>query len=432
MEQTDEKEIKVKQYNSRLFPIYKMFSWDLLFYYSIIFLFLTQAKGLSTSNILFGDSFYYIFKVLVQIPCVNAVEFIGKRKALILGNMFVSLAILVLILGSGLYSLILCNFFLAVGFSIKTLCESALLNESVSYREHSRTVFSNLDSKGSSLYYFLDATTAICCGFLFVFNNYLPIIICFAFTIISIILSYKFISCGNTSSKLRARNSGNLKVYLSDLRIAFRNITKSNRLKALLLFSGLFYSILILRNTMSNSLLVEIGVKEEYFGIISFFLTIVAGISSKSQNFFHTRFRNKVLSYFSLTFSICMIIAGLSAIIINSYSILFVIVICVYIIWNIIRGPYFTLQKRYLNSFSSPTMSSKIYSACTLIESSFTTIVYWFSSFLLNHMTTSFALVILGCLFTLAFIFILDYMKERIGLKPEEYKKNDIYFTEVH
>lgn len=33
------KEIKEKKLNARLYPIYKMVSWDLLFYYSVIYLF---------------------------------------------------------------------------------------------------------------------------------------------------------------------------------------------------------------------------------------------------------------------------------------------------------------------------------------------------------------------------------------------------------
>ena len=37
MEETQK--IQDKKTNAKLFPIYKMFSWDLLFYYSIIFSF---------------------------------------------------------------------------------------------------------------------------------------------------------------------------------------------------------------------------------------------------------------------------------------------------------------------------------------------------------------------------------------------------------
>ena len=56
------KEIQNRKVNARLYPIYKMISWDLLFYYSIIYLFLTQAKG-------FKPLKFYWQKLLLQV-CV--------------------------------------------------------------------------------------------------------------------------------------------------------------------------------------------------------------------------------------------------------------------------------------------------------------------------------------------------------------------------
>lgn len=55
MEETQK--IQDKKTNTKLFPIYKMFSWDLLFYYSIIYLFLTQAKNFSASEVLLAEIF---------------------------------------------------------------------------------------------------------------------------------------------------------------------------------------------------------------------------------------------------------------------------------------------------------------------------------------------------------------------------------------
>ena len=219
---------------------------------------------------------------------------------------------------------------------------------------------------------------------------------------------------------------------MKNLRIAFKNIFRSNRLKALLLFSGAFAAVLTVRTTIASSLFKEIGVPEQYFGLIFAVLTFISGISSRKQDFFHRRYRNKVLTYFSLTFSISMIVIGLTAIIYGNTKFAFIMILFAYILQYIIKGPYYTLQKRYLNSFSTPEMSTKIFSACTLIESIFNTSIYWVASWLLEFMPTSYAIVILGCVFSIAFIFILDYMKDRIGLKPEEYDKKDISFTEVH
>ena len=64
MVKSKDKELKKKQKlrdarrtNAKLFPIYKMFSWDLLFFYSIEFLFLTITKRLDASEILLINDF---------------------------------------------------------------------------------------------------------------------------------------------------------------------------------------------------------------------------------------------------------------------------------------------------------------------------------------------------------------------------------------
>ena len=81
MENANEKSIaKDRKQNQNLYKIYKMISWDLLFYYAISFLFLNQEKGLSTSQIIFADAFYPLFKLILQIPSTILIEKLGKRR----------------------------------------------------------------------------------------------------------------------------------------------------------------------------------------------------------------------------------------------------------------------------------------------------------------------------------------------------------------
>lgn len=433
MELTEEKIIKAKKFNSKLYPFYKMFAWDLLFYYSIIFLFLTQTKGFTASDVLFIDSFYPLFKLIFQIPCVNIVETLGKRKSLIFGNLLIASSILVIIIAKNVPTMIFANALMALGYSIKSLCESSLLSDCIINKGHPRTIFSNIDGKGSAYWYYLDAITAVSCGFLYVVNSYLPMVLCFIVCGISCILCVNFLPYEDTNMIIKLDDeTGSYKEYFKDLRIAFKNIFKSRRLKALLLFSGAFAAVLTVRSTIASSLFTEIGIPEQYFGIIFAALTFISGIASKRQIFFHKKLRNRVLTYFSMTFSISMIVIGLTAIIFKSSKFAFIVILCAYTLQYIIKGPYYTLQKRYLNSFSTPMMTTKIYSACTLIESIFSVSIYWIASWLLGFMPTSFAIVILGCVFAVVFVFILDYMKDRIGLKPEEYEDKDISFTEVN
>ena len=97
----EEKIKQAKQKNMKLYPIYKMFAWDLLFYYSIIFLFLKQEKGLNSSSIVFANAFYPIFKLFFQMFAPGVIHAMGKRRSNIIGNIFVSISILYIILAKG-------------------------------------------------------------------------------------------------------------------------------------------------------------------------------------------------------------------------------------------------------------------------------------------------------------------------------------------
>lgn len=107
-----------------------MFAWDLLFYYSISFLFLNQVKGLTASDVFLADAFYAIFKIISQPFAPMVINVIGKRKANILGNILVSISILLVILLEGnVKSIIIANLFMAIGFVFKGICESCILEE---------------------------------------------------------------------------------------------------------------------------------------------------------------------------------------------------------------------------------------------------------------------------------------------------------------
>ena len=100
-----------KEYNLKLYPIYKAISWDLLFYYAICFLFLSQIKGFSASEIIFIDAFYPIFKFIFIIPCNLLINKLGDKKSLIIGNYMVAFNMLIFILSKSIPLFILSNFF---------------------------------------------------------------------------------------------------------------------------------------------------------------------------------------------------------------------------------------------------------------------------------------------------------------------------------
>ena len=98
MEKIDRKRLnKNRRRNAKLYPIYKMFSWDLLFFYSIEFLFYTITKKVTASEILIINGFYLFFRITMQIPAVTITDFLGKKKSIIFGNIMLIFYMLSLI-----------------------------------------------------------------------------------------------------------------------------------------------------------------------------------------------------------------------------------------------------------------------------------------------------------------------------------------------
>ena len=193
--------IQNKKYNVKLFPLYKAISWDLLFYYAISFLFLTNTKGISAADVLFVDAFYPIFKFILQIPNTAIVNKLGNRLSLILGNIFVASSILLWILADGIPILIVSQFLSALGFSLKSLTETNLLYDSIEKSDKRNDIFSKIDGKSSSYYYYIDAITSLITGFLFVINGYIPMLLCFGLCILATLLSFSFKEVETTKSE---------------------------------------------------------------------------------------------------------------------------------------------------------------------------------------------------------------------------------------
>lgn len=427
---------KNKKHNLKLYFLYKAFSWDLLFYYAISFMFLNAYKGLSAAEIIFADSFYPFFKVLLQIPATLFVEKTDKRTGLIVGNLALFVYVLFVLGCHSMYIMIIGNIFMALGFVLKNLCESNLIYDSLPKSNKKQKIFSKIDGKSSAAYYVLEALSCGASGFLYNINPNIPIIACLLCTLFSVILSHLFIEVEDITNpdenhiKIKNARIG-LKKYIRDLKNAFKFIFSSPRLKSLIYFNAIFMAIIYLLISYRRSLLSEMGVSAQNIGLIFAVLELLSSIASAYTSKINKKLKNKSLTYLSLYFIFSIIVSGLVVVLTVPHNVELSIVILMLAIQFLAKGPYYTLIKQYLSSFSSSTMRIKIFSANNLIEGIITGIISFIGSWLLLFTDTAHASIIIGCSSFVIVIILLEYMSSRVGLDPEKYTKKDIEFREV-
>ena len=421
---------KIRRNNAKLYPIYKMFSWDLLFFYSIEFLFYTITKKVTVSEILIINGFYILFKNIMQIPAVTITDFLGKRKGIILGNVMLIIFALSLIFIPGAIGVIIADLVFALGYDIKTIAEANILYDSVSTKG-GEGLYSKIDAKGGSWYYILDGVASLTAGYLFVFNNYLPIIICLVFIIISTILSFEFKDIYPVKRKKNEKINifGALKDYKEDLKVSFKFIIKSKRMKAFILFQIVFYSLIEIIDTYNSDLLVNIGIPEEQFSMIFAILTFISGVSLSLIRPIEKKFKNRTLSFLSLIYIGACIVIGTIASLYKGVTII-PIVLIMYAVQRMSTSIWYILETKYLRNFTNEEMRNKITGAYEFVGGIAASIFSILGGLLLEVFKVENAFLVVG-LFSLAcMVVVLDYMRKRFGLKPEEYKKEDIEFTE--
>lgn len=329
-------------------------------------------------------------------------------------------------LSRNLYDLIFAEIFSATAFALKNIVETSILTESIPPSKYKSKIFSSINSRGASRYYILSTISKIIAGGLFQINGYLPIICSLIVVIISVIMSLFFIEPIRKNEKKHISNN-----EFKDIKKGIEFILKSDRLKTLILAYSLISALISILTNYNVSLLEEIGVSSIIIGVISAMMSLMSSFASKKEIKFHNRFKNKSIITIALILSINCIICGICGIGARTSYILFGIIIVGFFGYGFSEGMYYTIRDKYLGNYSNKKIDTKIFAVNQLFSNISKVISGIVASFLLDRMQTAYCMIIVGILFTILYILTGKYMETRVGLKPEEYSKEERKYDEL-
>lgn len=415
-------ETQKRKQNMRIYSLYRAISMDLLFFYAIDFLFLTQVKNISPSDVVLKSSFYALFMIILQIPASILIDKIGTRKCTIIANVFNTLYLIKTMFSRNLLDLIIAEFFCAICFSIKDISDTTLLNKSIPKVRKKGEIFSKIEGRGNKNYYYLNAVASFLAGFLYTVNPYLPMILATIISIFATILSTGFAEIKSSKQK----KITDVNEYIKDVKESFKFIVESNRLRSLVLYSGIMWGVFCLVSTYRASLLDDIGTSATWIAIVAAIVGIATGIGSKYQLKIHKKYRNKSLSILAIATTISIILTGLVGISGLSSDAIMILVLIFNVVLNMAKGAYGVLMTRYLSNFTNSKILPKIYSVNAISRNIFRMLIGFLGSYLLEITNTAHAEILVGIIFAIVTISLISYMKTRTGLKVEEYKEEDI------
>ena len=179
-------------------------------------------------------------------------------------------------------------------------------------------------------------------------------------------------------------------------------------------------------STYEKSLLAELQLKPQYIGIIFAMLTLVQCFSVRYQDKIHNTFKNKTLTIISVPIFLSFILIGIVTNLNIEFSFTIVIVMFAFFIHHFFRGPYWVLEDRYVTNFTDSNIRAKILATNNLIKNIGEIVISFLGGLLLEFYNTSISYLIVGIVGLITILFVLIYMRKRIGLSPEEYNNEDI------
>ena len=256
---------------------------------------------------------------------------------------------------------------------------------------------------------------------MFEINPYVPMLLSVACILATIVIAINFNEIEGEDEE-KAKQEG----CFENVKQGFVFIFQSKRMKALLLMIAMIWALLCVQSTYKTALLKEIGISAGMIGMIDALMEMIKGVYATKANEFNKKYANQLLTRIALCITLVMMISGCITLLDIDYRIQAMVIMVLSTVIYIFKGVYQVIKKRYMANFMKPDTLVQVYSVNSITDNLMRMLVSYIASVTLNFMNIRYAILFIGVVFTGVVLLISLYMKNRVGLKPEEYDEKDV------
>lgn len=287
--------------SNKIYPIFYGLSSDLIFFIAINVLFLTEVKGLTTSNINFITTIGMLAALSFYLFSHKIIKKIGNLLSIKLGALLILISTFLFTFSTNLLFFALAEILYEVSFVFKSM-DTVVLNNNLIY-ENKENDFVKIKSKATTIYSITTLIASLFAGILFSINPYIPMIICILICLNNFIMTH----------------------YIYEIELNVSNENKKIKFKfnkiivATIIIYGLLYGTIVVCQT-NDKLFMQYRLQEflevNNVAIIISVILFLSRISRLLSNLFFIKIYNKLknrilyLINFTLIISVLLFIFG--------------------------------------------------------------------------------------------------------------------------
>lgn len=210
----------------KIYPIYHAFTADLVFFIPIDTLFLSYVKGLSASQITFMNMFGLIICILFRKVVIKIAKEINNLNSVRLGMILLFISTMILTFSKTFYGLLLYSLISNLSAMLTSMLHVLIKHDLSAINKTEE--FVKTINLGNITYGIVTLFTTIVAGYLYNYNNYLPLYITLVIIASMFLLTFAFVDKNNDEENKEVKQN---------------KFNKSSKLVLILLSSSLFVSI---------------------------------------------------------------------------------------------------------------------------------------------------------------------------------------------
>ncbi len=272
--------------NVALYKLFVLFN-EPLFWGPILIVSLQRLGRMSLPEIYFMESAVMVLMVALDIPAGALADVIGRKTTLIIGRLFLLGSIIGFATMNSPVEAWIANIIWAIGFAFQSGADQALLSNTLKEAGIEKE-FTKIEGCAVGSRFILIAFCSLIVGFLAEIDLRLPLYLSIPFVLIPLVATFYL-------KEDRAKKPYSAKEHISVLKRGVMFAIKKPELVWIIGLCALVMGASKIWFFTYNPYFEKVGIDLKYFGIIFFFLNIVAWFFSKYAYRIETRFKERTL-----------------------------------------------------------------------------------------------------------------------------------------
>ena len=342
--------------SNKLATTFRVFSWDILFFYLFSAVFLSQVRGFSDSQIFYTGLVVAATPVLLQFLINKIAKAMGALKSVRFGMLCLFVFTIGIVFFSSPVLIFISYFFYGLGSAFLVPNTSALLVKNLK-AEGREEDFAKIEGRAAAIYYFTGGLASIGLGYLFEIN---PLLV-MAFSAIAMAVGFlmSFMICEEgpsfavVSTKMQPESKKKIKpnpnfIFLLCLVLAF-------------------YGLIMQENSLRQVLFQNVLSAPSMIGWINFAVSVSTGLSGLPFDFFKKRAK-LTLTILPIGYLFLLLAMGLVCWLINSLAAAQVVIMLGCCILPFFNLPFKIGAKDYVRQIVSEENQASAYSMLYVVR----------------------------------------------------------------